>query len=838
MNLDAVFSTRMQIDGEIPLVLAGPILRRVTKSSVSVWIALRQEASVHLKIYGPNYGISLFEGVRKTIRLGSHLHVVVVTARLADSPGAQNDPLKPGITYYYDLEFIGDGLDGDTSLQWKGVLHHKDAPTDLEKLVYPGHSLPSFELPAKNRDKLRIVHGSCRKPHGGGIDALALLDGFIGESLKSGNSRPRPQQLYLTGDQIYADDVADLMLQAATDIGDTLTGHNENLPALQDGRTEGRDIKPGERKDIILDKKSGFGAAMTSDDSRSHLFTEAEFYAMYLLAWSNVVWAGKDVTSSIYSSTPSGPYYGFGANLTENQDKLQVFFKGLASVRRALANIPVYMIFDDHEISDDWFLDGLWGKRALKSKLGRRILRNGLTAYAVFQAWGNDPDQFEPDQKGGKFLKDLDSWDRKEGTAKTTRIELALGIPAPGSFSGYGQIKKTSSAIDWHYTVDWDGGQAVVLDTRTQRYYHEPRSPSELISEAAVSEQLKAASSSKPYTLAIVPSPILGHEITEFVQYTTTAAESWWDLGKSLVLGEDRESSNYTQDYETWSASSQAVGRILSGLRPFREVICLSGDVHYSFSGRLQMAPLWHSGVQDAATIASLTSSSLHNQSGGTMINHHLGYGGILYEATKFIKQIPPFTHDILDLKALEGATYVLCIDTDGAEKKYTKYNTLSYTIGIIQLSFKFYDWMWGADKAESGSYICRSVYFEQDGGVAAFYNLDGQLSSNQQASEKTMEMVGKALDTISVVFKNTPDHWNDFSDRLSRAMTTASFGREALYALIGGLQVVGRSNIGEVHFSQGSVIHDVHWQGFYDDQRRTRLKIHCAPVSSSGLRP
>jgi len=35
----------------LPLVLAGPILRQVTKDSVTVWIALKQSATVTLNVY-------------------------------------------------------------------------------------------------------------------------------------------------------------------------------------------------------------------------------------------------------------------------------------------------------------------------------------------------------------------------------------------------------------------------------------------------------------------------------------------------------------------------------------------------------------------------------------------------------------------------------------------------------------------------------------------------------------------------------------------------------------------------------------------------------------------
>ena len=62
---------------------------------------------------------------------------------------------------------------------------------------------------------LRIVHGSCRRPHANVPDLLADLDGLIEKARTNGLERPH--QLFMTGDQIYADDVATSLLHLATD---------------------------------------------------------------------------------------------------------------------------------------------------------------------------------------------------------------------------------------------------------------------------------------------------------------------------------------------------------------------------------------------------------------------------------------------------------------------------------------------------------------------------------------------------------------------------------------------------------------------------------------------
>src|SRR4029079_4006259 len=68
---------------------------------------------------------------------------------------------------------------------------------------------------------------------------------------------------------------------------------------------------------------------------------------------------------------------------------------GLAKVRRVLANIPTYMIFDDHDVTDDWNLNPLWLYLGRTTPLGVTIIRNAYITYALFQDWGNDPLKYE-----------------------------------------------------------------------------------------------------------------------------------------------------------------------------------------------------------------------------------------------------------------------------------------------------------------------------------------------------------------------------------------------------------------------------------------------------------
>src|SRR5439155_14240866 len=191
----------------LPLILAGPMLRRTEPAAVTVWLALKAARTVTLRIYGRNaHGelVPQLEGTRHTVRLGDHLHLVAVTARAAHD----HERLAWGALYYYNLFFQPEGTPHSSApgapadLDTPGILT-LDPPADelLRRLRYPGHPLPSFVLPHEDLNRLKILHGSCRKPHGIGKEMLSAIDAMIERA--AADPADRPQQLVMTGDQIY-----------------------------------------------------------------------------------------------------------------------------------------------------------------------------------------------------------------------------------------------------------------------------------------------------------------------------------------------------------------------------------------------------------------------------------------------------------------------------------------------------------------------------------------------------------------------------------------------------------------------------------------------------------
>lgn len=604
----------------LPLVIAGPILRRVTPDSVSVWVALKSQQTVTLKVYDSSNNEVISDSI-STIALGSHLHVCVVTA------ASSSVIFTPGTNYTYNLFFTN-----GSNLGSAGILNNSNSSSGAMSLItYGSFTRPSFSLPPTDFSKLRIVHGSCRKPHGEGKDALEGVHTMIESVINDpASANKRPHQLFLTGDQIYADDVGDALLHMIIDADKHLIDRAETLPGIA-----GDPPLPGKRVSIM----KGY-AQFTPDDyaCKSHLMKLSEYYCMYLFVWSPVLWPAvlpdfatvrpnDPQTKLTYSRNVQPSNTEEYTTFVEEQGYLNTFKSTLANVRKALANVPVYMIFDDHDVTDDWFLNGAWQTKVYASPLGKRIVTNGLAAYAVFQDWGNLSARYLNPMPGKNLLNLL-------GATPTVYNNVeSLILPVFNATDK--RMEHTGTQLDWHYTVPMDKYEVIVLDPRTMRAYPTPESCPGLISDAGMVNQIPPlsvpAQTTNELTILIAPAPVFGVPRVEDLQLFIAGTEQA-GLEENDVEGWGfRRREHDTLQY----LISHLVDRTDNGSPKRGRVLLLSGDVHYSFSIRTEYwatkprtKPLNFTGNFNLI-LAQLTASSLKNQVKsvtGTYNCHYAGY--------------------------------------------------------------------------------------------------------------------------------------------------------------------------------------------------------------------
>ncbi|MDH4872397.1 alkaline phosphatase D family protein [Pseudomonas sp. BN515] len=540
----------------LPVVLAGPMLRRIESRRLVFWLVGSRRLSPVLRLSlegGIDY--SLGEESCRVIPLGRHAFLHLIDLRLKTSL-----PLDQQIDY--DLLIDGEGI-----AQWAPHLIHAHA------------TCPSFVL----RSRIdQMLHGSCRKPHYPANDGLLCADRLL-----AANPTPeqRPALLMLSGDQVYADDVAGPMLRAIHQLIARIGLFDERLEGAVVSDSAGLYAHPAgyyRRADLLPALESNetlrerfFGGArkpiFTSSNAENHLVTLAEVMAMYLLVWSPVPW-----TLVAPQMPPLAPNEAERYRLEET--RLQGFREGLPGAARVFAHLPTLMIFDDHDITDDWNLSAQWELTAYGHPFSKRIIGNALLAYMLCQGWGNDPDAF------------TEVLAQTEALAASAADDNHLDSPALDRL-----IDRLITFNRWQYVLPTTPA-LVVLDTRTRRWRSEIdlKRPSGLLDWEALSE-LQQELLDHPSAIIVSPAPVFGVKLIETVQRVFSA------FGHPLLV-----------DAENWMAHRGAAQVILNIFRHSRtpgSYVILSGDVHYSFVYEVLIRHR-----QQGPKIWQITSSGIKNE--------------------------------------------------------------------------------------------------------------------------------------------------------------------------------------------------------------------------------
>lgn len=677
----------------LPLLLCGPILRRVTPRIVTVWGAFSEAGTVRLDVYHGNLDVGSTAGslaqtsaatvasaTSPTLRVAAHLHIALVAAELVE-PAL---PLEFGTLYSYNLTWTpGGGAAGSTSdLRSLGLLadgpagqqvlvettEKKTVTTQVESLGYQEGWLPSFATVPSSLDDLKIVHGSCNKMHGYGAALLPQVDDII----KGARTDPlkRPHQLFLTGDQIYADEVAASLLPQLDALAEELLGDTYEetvaIPGAGDVPVKQGPLPAGRRQKLVAAT-----GRLTTDAGASHLISFGEFASMYLLSWSPACWpdrlgvldwttdpggdahalwqkASDDRTASTaggktppevlgtapctdnaveplltpFSQADIDPKVMAALNearegFLEDKDMVTETAGDIWKVRRALANVPLFAICDDHEITDDWYMTDGWRTRVLGNTLGKAIVRNGLTAYVLFQAWGNQPKEYATDGTPFKQMLTAVTGLFPDGSASGPAASAVSTIEGLLGFGG------GDPQLRFNYSVDGAAHRVLVMDSRTRREYTTPDSPPALLSRQALLDQIPAGPlpAGLEVLVLVSPAPVLGPSLFDEIGQPlgVTALDFryltlWTNRQRTeaeFLTGIDRSKPTGAEflDIEGWSADPASRERLLARLAPYGKVVILAGDVHYGAT----LAMTYTTPGKSSARIVNFTSSALHN---------------------------------------------------------------------------------------------------------------------------------------------------------------------------------------------------------------------------------
>jgi hypothetical protein len=376
-------------------------------------------------------------------------------------------------------------------------------------------------------------------------------------------------------------------------------------------------------------------ARFTTTDGLHHLLSYGEFLALHLLSWSPRLWRPLAMADEVFVDSTKvaanhlqdwETKYGSRAKWREAREKgyedeierAKVFRAAVPRVARALANVATYMVYDDHEMTDDWYLSQSWRSRVLTAPFGRAVMRNGYSAYAVCQGWGNDPAAFTH-PAGPTKPKNEELLDTLEAIGTAGSVSVAQRNKLDDLFGMTQPL--ADPQVTFHYNVPGPRHMVRVLDTRSRRRYKGRLGPPQLLG-TTLDAQLPAGPLTDGRELLVVISaaPVLMPRLFDTLIQPLAArvTDFFANVHEKAKATEDGPpiTGNEGVDLEGWGTDENNLETMIRRLATYKKAIVLSGDVHFAFSIALDF---WNG---PDATVDSrfvqLTSSAARNNADST----------------------------------------------------------------------------------------------------------------------------------------------------------------------------------------------------------------------------
>ena len=241
--------------------------------------------------------------------------------------------------------------------------------------------------------------------------------------------------------------------------------------------------------------------------------------------------------------------------------------------RWLLSTLSSAMIFDDHDVRDDWNTSADWRQKMKATPWWQERIVGGLASYWIYQHLGNlTPGERAQDDVWRQVLQL-----RERGVDDITELLDRFATAADADPESY----------RWSYMRDFHGARLIVVDSRCARVLEPGRR--RMLDEYEskwLAEQLKGdvdhifIGTSLPYLLPL--------GLHEFEAWNEATADGAWGERFSKVAERIRQGV----DLEHWAAFQKSF-REVAGLvtdvadghrgRPPSTITFLSGDVHHSY---------------------------------------------------------------------------------------------------------------------------------------------------------------------------------------------------------------------------------------------------------------
>ena len=268
-------------------------------------------------------------------------------------------------------------------------------------------------------------------------------------------------------------------------------------------------------------------------------------------------------------------------------------------IRWLMSTVPTAMIFDDHDIRDDWNTSAAWRAEMEKEPWWRDRIRAGLASYWVYQHLGNlSPAELADDQDYQRLLAtEGDTWPHLADLADRADQEVDC-----------------NKGLRFSYRWDLGRSRLIMIDSRNGRILE---SGQRMIIGEREFAWLEAQAEECPdeidhLVLASSVPWLMPPAIGDLETLNERAAD------RSGWRGRLAEKIRVAGDFEHWPAYlksflrlAEMVGRVAGHPDGPATVSVLSGDVHHSYAARAELAG--DSAGSASAAVHQLVCSPVHN---------------------------------------------------------------------------------------------------------------------------------------------------------------------------------------------------------------------------------
>ncbi|MGW7405653.1 alkaline phosphatase D family protein [Streptomyces sp. NPDC054833] len=285
-----------------------------------------------------------------------------------------------------------------------------------------------------------------------------------------------------------------------------------------------------------------------------------------------------------------------GGEVADYEEYTRLYYESWLDpeVRWLLSTVPSCMIFDDHDVIDDWNTSASWLADMRATAWWQERLLSGLMSYWVYQHLGNlSPGELATDPLYAAVRETPDGTD-------VLRAFTAGADADP-------------SSVRWSYRRDFGRVRLLMVDTRAARVLDEESRAMLDPGEAAwLREQVLGDRGSYDHLLVGTSLPwLLPHLVHDAETWNAALCRGdrgarWARFGEGLRRRADLE--HWAAFPASFTALTELFAEAGSGPGAPATVCVLSGDVHHAYVAE----PAWPAGGP-GARVLQLTCSPVHN---------------------------------------------------------------------------------------------------------------------------------------------------------------------------------------------------------------------------------